>query len=134
VRKVAAAVAGVLAAAGGVTACGGGHSLSKAEYIKRADAICSSYARVLTKESNAITLSPSFVSVWKDNMTRLRKLKAPKADRSRVAKIWDETDLAFATWLKELKAQGLKAFDDEPAIFHRAASAAAAYGLHDCGT
>ena len=134
-RKLAAAIIGVLAAAGALTACsGGGGSLSKAEYIKQANAICASYQHFLIKEPDVIKLNPSWESIWRDNMTRLRDLKPPKADRARVAKIWDESDRAFAKWAKELKTRGPEALDDEPAIFGRGASLAIAYGLDQCGT
>jgi hypothetical protein len=136
-RSLTVAIVGFLSAAGALSGCrSGGGSLSKAEYVKQANAICGDESGWLTsQQANTVTLSPSFDSRWADRMKRLRKLRAPRADRAQVAKIWDEADQAFATWSAEVKSQGeFTALQDEPAIFHRTATLAAAYGLDNCGT
>jgi hypothetical protein len=127
-------VVGIVAAAGALSACGGGTSLSKAEYVKKAKAICDDTSGWVTSpKPNTVTLSPSFEARWDDMLKRLRKLRAPKGDGEQVAKIWDEADQAFATWADEVKSQGeAKAVDDESVIFKRAASLATTYGI-DCG-
>jgi hypothetical protein len=123
-----------------VAGCGSHErSLSKAEYIERADAICHGLASALTTNSwktvQQITIASNESDVWRRALEKLRALKAPKADRDTVAKIWDEEEAAFVRWDAELKTGKLvKTFDDEPGIFGRVAADTHAYGIEGCGT
>jgi hypothetical protein len=126
-----------------LSSCGGSSSaLSKPEYVKQADAICAEFSQKLSKGTSkataTIAVSPDAASLWKDALKQLTALKAPNADRTRLANLWDEADQAFSRWLTEVRAttaaDPLKALNDEPAIYHRVSVDAAAYGLHGCGS
>src|SRR5882724_7423938 len=90
-----------------MSACGGSAALSKADYIKQADALCAAFSRKLTKGTSAATatlaISPNMDALWKGELKQLRALKAPKDDRARVATIWNEAEQAFSKWSAEVK-------------------------------
>jgi hypothetical protein len=115
------------------------HALSKSEYVKQADAICTEMGGHLTKGSSKATGTTVVVAnvnqVWTAELAKLRALKAPKADRATVAKLWNEEEAAFTRWTAELETGNLvKTFNDEPAIFHQVAVDTEAYGIKNCGT
>src|SRR5690348_9747882 len=136
-------MAGCLVAGGlFVGACSGSShadALSKSEYVRQADAICTQMSRDLTKGTSkatgTIVVVPNANQVWSAGLAKLRALKAPKADRATVATFWDEEEAAFTHWYAEWKTGNvIKAFNDEPAIFHQAAVDTEAYGIKHCGT
>ena len=138
---------GTLVAAAG--ACGGSSykGLSKADYTTKADAICAAGNKKLTAVSKTLTPKSSladfqklyredFANTTRDEITQLRALKPPKADRATLSKMLDD----LSTGVDQLVAEvgGAKSIADlsklkQPDSVKSATTAAKAYGLAACG-
>jgi hypothetical protein len=125
----------------GVSGCGGSDdkTLSKREYIKRADAICAKDSKKLqaagrkygpkpTRKDLEQFVTDDFVPTIEDQLSRLRKLKAPKDDQDKLSKIYDEADQGVQT----IKADPRRLIRGDP--FKKANQQATAYGLKVCGS
>jgi uncharacterized protein YqeY len=138
---------GTLVAA--VGACGGSSykGLSKADYTTKADAICAAGNKKLDAASKTLTPQSSladfqklyredFASTTRDEITQLRALKPPKADRAKLSKMLDD----LSTGVDQLVAEvgGAKSISElsklkQPDSVKSATTAAKAYGLTACG-
>jgi hypothetical protein len=124
-----------------VASCGShGRPLSKAEYVKKANAVCRALASELTttdtwKTEQQIAIEPNVTELWEAALKKLRALHAPTRDRATVAKLWDEEEVAYSRWDAELKSgKVIETFEHEPAIFRQVAADTNAYGITECGT
>jgi hypothetical protein len=144
VRSIAAfGVAGVMLAA-----CGGGYKgLSKADFVSKADAICTSGQKKLDAISSALGTSPKLSDVQKvyknqfatsvqAEVTQLRALKPPKADRKTISTMLDN----LSTGIDQVTAEvtSAKTLQDvgalkEPKSLTAADKTANSYGLKACG-
>jgi hypothetical protein len=130
-----------------VAACGGSGGMTKADYVKRANAVCRDAAkRVAALEipgDDNVTEMPkaaaAVVQVQRAALERIRDIKAPKRDRSEIARwiaLVDQTiDQA------EVSAQSQKDGDitravtanvNGAALDRRADELARTYGLRTC--
>jgi hypothetical protein len=119
--------------------------LTKAEYIKRADAICRSHnsriSSVVNRAGSDLTLAEAkatwnekLIPLFREEFTELRSLRAPKAD----ATLLDQATLALSSGINTVaglvgSAKSKADLDAmKPTGFGRWAQAATAYGMHDC--
>ena len=130
-----------------LAACGSDYKgLSKAEFVKQADAICVKNQAETEKLAKAVGDNPTIAQVkdvyadqlipaFDDQVDELRALKPPEADRETITKMLDDlsagideagASIAAMKSLKELDAL------EEPAGFKSANAAAKAYGLKKC--
>ena len=139
---LACALASALAACGGSSYKG----LSKADFVTRADAICKADNAKFADAAKGIGDNPTLAQVkslfsdqllpmFRSEVSELRALKPPKADRAAVKKLLDEVATGAdqiesatkkATTLKELQ-------DLTPPALDQANKDAKAYGLKVCG-
>ena len=134
-------VALALALAAAVAGCGesSDNTLSKTEFIKKADAICAKDNKRLQAAGAKIGQKPTsaqmtqfvrsdLVPTLSNQIEKLRALKAPKKDQDHLNKLFDEVD------------QGLAKVKSEPSLltqgnpFSRPNAGARAYGLKVCGS
>ena len=130
-----------------LAACGSDYKgLSKAEFVKQADAICVKHQAATEKIAKAVGENPTIAQVkdvyadrlipaFEDQVDELRALKPPEADREAISKMLDDLsagiDEAGASIAAMKSVQDLEAFE-EPAGFKSANAAAKAYGLQKC--
>jgi hypothetical protein len=128
-------------------ACGSGYKgLSKAEFVKQAEATCVRDQAKIEKIGRSVGENPTLQQVkaaykdrlipaFNDQVDELRALKPPKADREKISKMLDDLttgiDQAGASIAKLETIEGLQTLD-EPAGFKAANKAAKAYGLTKC--
>ena len=133
------AVAGVLAIA--LTACGGGSDpLTKAEFIKKADAICKGDDKAIEKLGATLGASPSddeiqkaldgYVDIVKDQVKDLEDLEPPKSLKKDVDALLKSLDEGLDK-MKDKGAELVKTGDNPLAD---ASSKAQALGLKECGS
>jgi hypothetical protein len=129
-------------------ACGSSYKgLSKAEFVKQADALCVKDQAKIDKIGTAVgdnptlrqvkdTYTDQLIPAYHEQVDHLRELKPPKADRKTISKMLDDLStgidqagdsIASLKSLKELDTLGT------PAGFAAADKAAKAYGLQKCG-
>ena len=130
-----------------LAACGGDDRLSKAEFVRRADAICARYARRLERVPPPQTVAdvPSYVErgipVAEREIAELDKLRPPRQDDAEVARLLAE----LKTTVAELEHLGTAAAARDrdavrsatrrvEAASARAAELARRYGFRDCGS
>jgi hypothetical protein len=123
------------------------HGLSKAEFVKRGNAICRA-AQVNLDAAGATGRATSLAGVQKlyrdeyaviirAEITQLRALRPPKADRQTISDMLD----GFSTGIDQLVASvsaaksvaELATLSDPPAVAKAAARTARSYGLSSCG-
>jgi ABC-type enterochelin transport system substrate-binding protein len=137
-----AVVAGLLLAA-----CGGGGGLSKADYVTRANAICREAAKQVTTldapgQSDVAELpkvAGKVVAVQRKALDRLKAIKAPKEDRTEIAK-WialvdqtiDQAEVSAQSQRSGDITRALAANLNGAALDKRADELARAYGLRRC--
>jgi hypothetical protein len=103
-RRVALVLGAVVLAAG----CGGSGRLSKQEYAKRADAICSTYKQKLQAlgQPRGIAALPEYVDralpVARKGNGELRDLKPPKDEETK-AKEWLDQNQAVIAAMERLR-------------------------------
>jgi hypothetical protein len=138
-------VALALAAAG---ACSSSSKVTKADYIKSANAICTTMnARIRAVGDAGSDLGKSAdiadqtAAITASSLRELRALKTPKGDESTIATIYTEVD-AFLADVRPVSAK-LRAGDSAGATdaevkleadLHAANAAALDYGLTVCGS
>jgi hypothetical protein len=142
-RLIASACIGALA----LGACGSSYKgLTKADFVKQAEAICVAGDAKLAKVGTSIGSNPSnrqvkaadsdqIVPELRYEVTRLKALKPPKADRDQVSKIFG--DLSTGVDQASTAIKGLKSTADltalaEPPALKSANAEAKAYGLTKC--
>lgn len=143
-RSVAAiCIAGVV-----LGACGGGYKgLSKADFVTKADAICTAGQKKLDTISSALGSSPKlsdvqrvykgeFATSVRSEVTQLRALKPPKADRKTISTMLDNLSTGIDQVTAEVTAA--KTLQDvgalkEPKSLAAADQTANSYGLKSCG-
>jgi hypothetical protein len=92
-----------------VAACGGAARLSRAEFAKREDAICSRYARAVQALGQPKTLAElarftaKVVPLTEAVVTDARKLKPPR-DEQKLAKEWNAENQKVVDAVKRLDA------------------------------
>jgi hypothetical protein len=138
---------GAVAAGLLLAACGGGGGLSKADYVVRANAICREAAKQITAldapgQTNVAQLprvAVEVVAVQRKALDRLKAIKAPKEDRSQIAKwiaLVDQTiDQAEASAESQRSGditRAMAANVNGAALDKRADQLARAYGLRRC--
>ena len=138
-KHVSTALAATLAA-GVIAGCGGDDPkpLSKAEYLKRGNAICAKGQKAVRAEAEKLGDSPSnaeikkfgtdvFVPRTEDQIEELRDLEPPKGDKETVEKIYDTAQDALD---KVKDDPGVLTRTDDP--FSEANELARNYGLTTC--
>ena len=130
-----------------LSACGSSYKgLSKPEFVKQASAICTKGAAKANTIGNSVGNNPTIQQVkdaysgklipaFQDEVTQLRALKPPKADRAAISKMLDDLSTGFDQAATSIK--GLKSLQDlsslpEPAGLKAANKEAKAYGLGKC--
>ena len=131
-----------------LAACGGSYKgLSKADYVKQAEAICKAgNAKVETfaeqfgphpaLEQVKQAYNEQLLPIYRDELKQLQALKPPKADRDTINKMLD--DLSDGIDQAKTAIASAKTQDDfdtlaEPAGLKQASAEAKAYGLPTCG-
>jgi len=142
-RLIASACLAALA----LGACGSSYKgLSKADFVKQADAICTAGDKKLAQVGPKLGANPSIEQVkaayadtlipaLRDEIDQLKALKPPKADRDEVAKMF--SDLSTGVDQASAAIQGLKTKADltalaEPPALKSANTEATTYGLTKC--
>ena len=133
-----------------LAACGGGGGPSKAEYIKKADAICAKGSKDSEEAAKGAIQNPAnptpeeaqaalqkVIPVQKKGIADLKALKRPDADRGKLETIYAAVDKVAAAYeqaaqspqasLALLKASGT---DQDPNV--AANKLAADYGFKEC--
>jgi hypothetical protein len=146
-------IAAALASVAALGACGGSSSsykgLSKADFVTQAEAICTAgntkiakiSAQFGSKEPTIAQFKSAYINqlipIFHSEVTDLRALKPPAADRDTIKKMLDE----LSTGVDQAKAEveGAKTQAElgtikEPAGMKTASAAARAYGLAVCGS
>jgi hypothetical protein len=145
-RSISASLAATALAAT-LAACGGGSShLSKASFIKRADAIClkGSAAQSALSQPSSNTQLPGYVkriySIERGVVSDVRALAPPSGDQATIRSILDNVDkaLAFESNVEAAAATGNQSqINDAQAMgaryLNQANTAAARYGFKECG-
>ena len=139
----ATAAAAVLA----LGACGGEERLSKAEYVRRADAICGKYERRLDAipEPRELRDVPDFIErgipLARDEVEELEELRPPEGDEEEVERLLaqvKETIAALERLGDAAAARDVAAAEEAAARVEeagdRAAKLAREYGLDECGS
>ncbi len=143
--RTSAVACAVAIALGG---CGGTYQgLSKAEFVKQGNAICRATQVKLDaagSTGSATSLAglkklyrDVFAAILRAEITQLRALRPPKADRQKVSEMLDE----FSTGVEQLVASvsaaksvaELATLSEPPAAAKAAARTARSYGLSSCG-
>ncbi len=144
----AGAILAALLATGAVAGCGSGGDkpLSKTEYIKQGDAICKKFGDKLDKAAqkqfadlgpneapSEKQLTPFVEDAVKPNIesqiSGLRDLEPPKADKDKLNAIYDQVETALAK--VEDDPESLLEQGADP--FEKANAAAQKYGFKECG-
>lgn len=145
-RSISASLAATALAAT-LAACGGGSShLSKASFIKRADAIClkASAAQSALSQPSSNAQLPGYVkriySIERGVVSDVRALAPPSGDEATISSILDNVDkaLAFESNVEAAAATGNQSqINDAQAMgakyLNQANTAAARYGFKECG-
>jgi hypothetical protein len=145
-RSISASLAATALAAT-LAACGGGSShLSKASFIKRADAIClkGSAAQSALSQPSSNAQLPGYVkriySIERGVVSDVRALAPPSGDEATISSILDNVDkaLAFESNVEAAAATGNQSqINDAQAMgakyLNQANTAAARYGFKECG-
>jgi hypothetical protein len=125
-KKIAigAAVVVVIVIIGAALGLGGGGGLSKAQYITKADAICTSFSPQLTSAESAGNVS-QVVSIAQSELSQLQALGPPSQDPQGVT-----------TWLNDEQAAVTALQQGNQTQFSsdvtKGSAAASAYGLQSC--
>jgi hypothetical protein len=130
-----------------LAACGGGGGLSKAEYIARANGICRAAAKQVAAldapgQSDVAQLpkvAGEVVAVQRKALDRLKAIKAPKEDRTEIAK-WialvdqtiDQAEVSAKSQRSGDITRAMAANLNGAALDKRADELARAYGLRRC--
>jgi len=140
----------VLALAFGVcmlASCGGSSykGLTKPDFVKQANAICKGYDTKVsaavsssgvsdssTQEQQVALVEGKIVPLIRQEVSDIRKLKPPKADRTQVKKILDDVSASVDDAEHELKNTPKNALGSSFDPFTQADKEATAYGLTDC--
>jgi hypothetical protein len=109
----------LLLAATLLAACGGGGRLSRAEYAKRADAICAGYKRKIEalpqprSLAQLQALTAKAVPITRQTAEKLRDLKPPK-DEQKTADAWNDSNGEILTAMVRIRDAAKK--NDRSAI------------------
>lgn len=130
-----------------LAACGGGGGMTKADYVKRANATCADAAKQLAAlhlpEADDVTSMPkaaaSIVALERKALDRLRSIHPPRADRAEIAK-WialvdqtiDQAETSAASQRDGDIQRAVTANVNGAALDRRADQLARAYGLKRC--
>ena len=125
------------------SACGGSSykGLSKADFIKQADAICTKYntlATAATKDLNQnssqaeliAAIRTKLVPLFAQQQTELRKLKPPKEDRATVKQMIDDAQAAADDINKN--TEKFLAGNGSTVLTEKSDKEETAYGLKEC--
>ena len=115
------------------------NTVSKAPFVKKANAICAEGGAQLKKIldatlGNGDSFTTQVIPATRRTLDQLKALKPPKADRARVKQMWSEGDTAFKKWAEQAKVDPMRATTDEPETFGKFAASTRSYGLRGCGT
>jgi hypothetical protein len=140
-------VGGVVAAGVLLAACGGGGGLSKADYVAKANAICRAAAKQVTDldapgrsdVSELPKVASEVVAVQRKALDRLKAIKAPKDDRTEIAK-WialvdqtiDQAEVSARSQRSGDITRAIAANLNGAALDKRADQLARSYGLRGC--
>ena len=128
-------------------ACGSDYEgLSKAEFVKQADAICVKAEAEIERIGKSVGDNPTLAQVkdayddrlipaFENQVDELRALKPPEADRETISKMLDDLSEGIdqaATSIASMKGLRDLAALDEPAGFEAADATAKTYGLREC--
>ncbi len=133
-RSAAAALGAAIAL--GACGGGGGDRLSKADYIKEADAICkaaSDKTDALTAPETEDDIAAYFEAAGKlekDMLKDLRSLKGPSADEGTLAALYDDVEEAIDAILADPEAAMNLEEDPMAEVGERAEE----YGFTECGS
>jgi hypothetical protein len=141
-------VATVCLAALALGACGGGgyQGLSKADFVTQANAICATGQKTLDSIGASVGSSPTlatlqrvysgqFVAAVREEVSQLRALKPPKADRATISAMLDDLSSGitqFSAAITSAKSLQAVAALKEPSSLAAADKAATSYGLTAC--
>ncbi len=142
----AACLLGVLA----LTGCGGSKAPSKAEYLKKANAICTEFNNKGAAATRGLARNPQHPTpreaqamvkeldpITRQSVSRTRALKPPKGDEKKVKAIYDAADEGTAAYERASKSPkaSLAAITSAGTAhdpYGRANALAKAYGLTAC--
>ena len=130
-----------------VSACGGDERLTKAEYVRQADAICAKYERRLEalREPRTLRDVPAFIErgvpLAKRELAEFEELRPPEGDQAEVERLLTQVEETIA----ELERLGEAAAARDRAAAQTAAARveeagaeaaklARSYGLDECGS
>ena len=143
--RLATATAAVAVLA--LAACGGDERLTRAEYVRQADAICAKYERRLEAlgEPRALRDVPAFIErgvpLAKRELAELEELRPPEGDDPEVERLLAQVEETIAELerLGEAAAARDRAAAEAAAVRVEEAGAEAAklarsYGLDECGS
>lgn len=130
-----------------LAACGGGGGLTKADYVERTNAVCRDAAKQVAALkvpeqadiSRAPKVAAQVVAVQRAALERLKAIRAPKADRSEIAK-WialvdqtiDQAEVSATSQRAGDITRAIAANVNGSALDRRADQLALAYGLRAC--
>jgi len=128
-----------------LAACGGSSGLSKADYVKQADAVCRDGAKQIAalEVPSDVTGLPAaaarVVAVQRATLDRLRAIHPPKADKAQIAK-WialvdqtlDQAEMSASSQRRGDLQRAVTANANGAALDGRADEIARGYGLRTC--
>jgi hypothetical protein len=139
-------VGGVVAAGLLLAACGGGGGLSKADYVQQANAVCrQAAARIAALDvarsevEDLPRVAGEVVAVQRTALDKLKAIKAPKEDRTEIAK-WialvdqtiDQAEVSAQSQRSGDITRAIAANTNGAALDRRADQLARSYGLTRC--
>jgi hypothetical protein len=139
-------IGGAVAAGLLLGACGGGGGLSKADYVEEANAVCRQAAKKVAALDAAASdvedlpkVAGEVVAVQRTALDRLKAIKAPKEDRSEIAK-WialvdqtiDQAEVSARSQRSGDITRAIAANTNGAALDRRADQLARSYGLTRC--
>ena len=114
--RISAVIATACVAALALGGCGGGgyQGLSKADFVTQANAICTNGQKALDSIGASVGSSPTlatlqrtysgpFLAAVREEVSQLRALKPPKADRTKSA-AWPHQGYSLAQWATSISA------------------------------
>jgi hypothetical protein len=129
-----------------LAACGGGGGVTKADYVKKANAVCHGAAKDFAALdipngdiSNLPKAAAQIVALQRKALDELEKIKPPKADRPKIAK-WialvdqtiDQAELSAKSQKDGDIPRAVTANSNGAELDARADDLARAYGLNQC--
>ena len=146
--RISAVIATACVAALALGGCGGGgyQGLSKADFVTQANAICTNGQKALDSIGASVGSSPTlatlqrtysgpFLAAVREEVSQLRALKPPKADRTTIATMLDNLAAGitqFSAAITSAKSLQAVAALKEPPSLAAADKAATSYGLTAC--